>query len=344
MLGGVQLRVQGSTEADSGKPVAGAYVTHGRLRETYAVTGPDGSYQLGVPAGIGHLLVTHPSGEYVPQILGSRGGGVGNPDGGNSEKPAGDRCYFHAIVTLDVKKDEQGKEVNVTLRRGVTLKGRLVGPDDKPVPSAVLFVSAPYRPRAENTMSPVHVWNGRFEVRGLDPEKTYRLLFLDHPRGVDPVMAEEAIESFGQLWLRPLLGPENKHGATVEVVPKQVKDELAVKLAPCGSAKVRFVDGDGKPLAKYSPWLQLVVTPGPTIYQALEDKVLAAEVVTLTGRYGGGQPGDMAADEKGYVIFEGLIPGATYRLKKTGQEPKNEVLKDFTAEAGKTREFTITVK
>ncbi len=332
------------TEAGSGKPVAGAYVTHAGLRETYAVTGPDGGYQLGVPAGTGHLLVTHPSGEYVPQILGSLGGGENNPDGGSSEKPAGDRSYHHAIVALDVKKGEQGKEVNVTLRRGITLKGRVVGPDDKPVAHAVLFVSAPYRPRGENTLHPVEVWNGRFEVRGLDPEKTYRLLFLAHPHKLDPIWTVEAIEGFGQLWLRPLLGPENKHGATVEVTPKQVKDELTVKLAPCGSAKLRFVDGDGKPLANYTPWLQLVVTPGPPIHQALQDKVLAAEVVTLAGRYGDLTPGEPKTDDKGSINFEGLIPGATYRLKKTKQEPINEVIKEFTTEAGKTLELTVTVK
>jgi RNA polymerase sigma factor (sigma-70 family) len=332
------------TEAGSGKPVAGAYVTHAGLRETYAVTGPDGTYQLGVPAGTGYLLVTHPSDEYVPQILGSLGGGGNNPGGGSAEKPAGDRCYFHAIVSVTAKAGEDGKEVNVSLRRGVTVKGSVVGPDDKPVAHAVLLVSAPYKPRGENTMHPVDVWNGRLELRGLDPEKTYRLLVLDHPRKVDPAMGVEEIESFGELWLKPLIGPENKHGATVEVLPKDVKGELTVKLAPCGSAKVRFVDGDGKPLVKYSPWLQLVVTPGPTIHEALRDKVLAAEIATLIDRYGDRTPGAPKTDDKGYITFEGLIPGATYRLKKTMHEPENEIIKEFTAEAGKTLEVTVPVK
>jgi RNA polymerase sigma factor (sigma-70 family) len=340
---GVLLRGK-VTEAGSGKPVAGAYVTHGRLRDTYAVTGSDGSYQLGVPAGAGHLMVTHPSGEYVPQILGSLGGGLNNPDGGSSEKPAGERSYYHSIISLDVKKGEDGKEVNVTLRRGVTLKGRVVGPDDKPVAHAVMFVSAPYRPRNDSTLHPVDVWNGRFEVSGLDPEKTYRLLFLDHPRKVNPTMGVEAIEGFGELWLKPLIGPQNKHGATIEVLPKDVKGELTVKLAPCGSARVRFVDGDGKPLVKYAPWLQLVVTPGPTVYEALREKVLAADVVTLIDRYGDSSPGAPKTDDKGYITFEGLIPGATYRLKKTMHEPENEIIKELTAEAGKRLELEVVVK
>jgi hypothetical protein len=143
--------------------------------------------------------------------------------------------------------------------------------------------------------------------------------------------------------MKELLGPQNKLGMSVEVSPKEVKEELTVKLAPCGKAKLRFVDAAGKPPAKYVPWLQLVVTPGPRIFQALEDKTLASEVVTLTGRYGG-QISAHPTDAEGYVTFEGLIPGATYRLKKTDQEPNNEVIKEFTVEAGKTLDLEVVIR
>jgi hypothetical protein len=308
------------------------------------VSGPDGSYRLGVPAGAGWLLATHPSGEYVPQIIGSGGGGFNHPTGGSFEKPSGDPSYHHAVVAVDVKKGDKVKEVAVTLRRGVTVKGRLVGPDDKPVASAVLFVGGGHRPRFESTMQPIHVRGGRFEVRGLDPDKTYRLLFLEHPRMPKTWWTTEALESFDQLWLPELLGPQNKRGASREVSPKKVKGDLVVKLAPCGKATVRFVDGDGKPLARYAPWLQLVVTPGPPIRQALEDKVLAAEVVALTGHNGDPQPGEPQTDAEGRVTLQGLIPGATYRLKKALQEPRNDVLKEFTVEVGKTLELEVVVK
>ncbi len=70
---------------------------------------------------------------------------------------------------------------------------------------------------------------------------------------------------------------------------------------------------------------------------------MAAEVVTLTGRYGG-QFESVPADADGYATIEGLIPGATYHMKKTAQESNNEVLKDFTVKAGKAAELTIVVK
>jgi RNA polymerase sigma factor (sigma-70 family) len=322
------------TEADSGKPVDGARIAYNAGYDHSVASGPDGSYQVAAAQGWGQLIVSHPSGEYVPLVVGSAGG-VG-------DKAVGDSVYRHAILSVEVKKDEKVKEVNITLRRGATVKGRLVGPDDKPVASAVMLVSS-HKPRYEDSMHPTLVRGGRFEVRGLDPEKTYRLSFLEHPRLPPPMITPESFQGLPQLYMKELLGPANKLGMSVEVSPKTVKDELVVKLAACGKAKVRFVDGDGKPLANYSPWLQLVVTPGPRIFQALEEKKLAAEVVTLTGRYGG-QIANNPTDANGYVTFEGLIPGATYRLKKTDQEPNNEVLKEFTTEAGKTTEFTITVK
>jgi RNA polymerase sigma factor (sigma-70 family) len=322
------------TEDGSGKPVAGARVACNAGYEQSVGTGPDGSFQVGVAPGGVRVLVSHPSGEYIPVIVGSAGGTL--------EKPVGDPAYHHAVLDVEVKKDEKVKEVNVTLRRGVTVKGRLVGPDDKPIASAVMFVSG-HRPRFENTMHPVLVRGGRFEVRGLDPEKTYRLSFLEHPSLPPPMVTPESLQGFPQLYMKELLGPQNKLGMSVEVSPKKVKEDLTVKLAACGKAKVRFVDGAGKPLANYSPWLQLVVTPGPRIFQALEDKTLAAEVITLTGRYGG-QIANNPTDAQGYVTFEGLIPGATYRLKKTDQEPNNDVLKDFTTEASKTLELEVVVK
>jgi hypothetical protein len=319
------------TEAGTGKPVAGAYIQYNGEWTHRAVSGADGSYAFGVPAdATGALLVNGPTADYIPQVIGSAdllGEGKG-----------GDRIYYHAIVPLGVKPGDKEKELPIVLRRGVTLKGRLVGPDGKPAKYALLFVGE-YRPPHEKFLYPMLVRDGKIELPGCDPDRTYRLVFVEHP-WVQPVLGFETLHTFGQLWLRQLLGPENKLGAVVEVSAKKAAEPVEVRLAPCGTAKVRFVDGDGKPLAKYKPALQLVVTPGPPSAQAIKDGQLSAEVVRLSSE--NNDPAEPHADESGVLTLEGLIPGATYRIKKG--EYEGPILKEFTAEAGKTLEVTVPVK
>ena len=50
-------------------------------------------------------------------------------------------------------------------------------------------------------------------------------------------------------------------------------------LEPCGDAKMRFVDDAGKPVAKYEPTVELVVTPGALEYSraAMNAGTLAAD-------------------------------------------------------------------
>jgi RNA polymerase sigma factor (sigma-70 family) len=322
------------TEAGTGRPLARVYVAHSGQWYERVASGKDGTYRITVPSGKGQLLVTSSVPDYIPQIVGT---GDNRPG-----QPVGDAVYYHAVVDLDVKAGEKERQVPITLRRGVTLKGRLVGSGDRPVASAVLFVGL-HRPPYEKTMHPIHVRDGRFEIPGCDPAKTYRLTILEHPRPVGLMMGVESLKGFGQLWLTELLGNKGRLGAVVEVAAgKAARKPVVVRLAPCGAVKLRFRDAAGKPVANYTPWLQLVVTPGPTIYDALEKKTLAAEVVTLVGRYG--QPADPHTDAQGFLTYQGLIPGAIYRLKKTRQEPRNEVLKDFTVEAGKTAEVDVVVK
>jgi RNA polymerase sigma factor (sigma-70 family) len=326
------------TEAGSGKPVAGAFVTYNGDSNVRARSKLDGSYQIaGWPATAARLMVTHPSGEYLTQAIGSAGGDL--------DKPIGDPSYYHAVVPVDVKPDDKFVEVSITLRRGITLSGRLVGRGDKPVASAVMFVSS-HKPRFEKTMHPVHVRDGRFEVRGLDPERSYELLFLEYPHAPRPLMMAESLQGFGQLWMADLINGKDVRGASLKVSAKKATGEpLVVRLAQCASAKLRFVDADGKSKQGFVPWLQLVVTPGLQVWKAIEEKTLAAEVVTLAGAYGDQPPGQPKTDAQGYVTYTGLIPGATYRVKTYGNDMgRNIVLKDFSVDTGKTAEIEIVVK
>jgi RNA polymerase sigma factor (sigma-70 family) len=328
---GVLLRGK-ITEAGSDRPVAGAAIEYKSEWLYKGVSAADGSYTYAVPAAAtGPLVVTAPTNDYIPQVIGS----AEILDG----LKGGDRVYYHAIVPLDLKAGDKEKELPVVLRRGVTLKGRLVGPDGKPVEDTLLFVGE-YQPPHEKFLYPIHVRDSKFELPGCDPDRTYRLVFVEHP-WLTPVFGAEALHTYGQLWLSDLLGAHNKLGATVEVSAKKAATEpVEVRLAPCGSAKVRFVDGDGKPLPKHKPWLQLVVTDGPPSNQAIKEGKLSAEVVTLISQYA--DDNEPHADADGVLKLEGLIPGATYRLKQARLE--GEVLKEFTAEAGKTLELTVMVK
>jgi RNA polymerase sigma factor (sigma-70 family) len=328
---GVLLRGK-VTEAGTGKPVAGASIEYNGQWMYKVFSGADGSYAFGVPAGAaGPLTVNAPTPDYIPQVVGSAQL--------LAEQKGGDHIYYHAVVPLGLKPGDKEKELPIVLRRGVTLKGQVVGADGKPVKGAVLFAGE-YKPPHEKFLSPMWAGEGKFELPGCDPDKTYHLVFVEHT-WLTPALGAEAANTFGQPMHHELLGPQIKFAAVVDVSAKKAAAEpVEVRLAACGSAKVRFVDGDGKPLAKYKPWLQLVVTDGPPAGQAIKDGKLSAEVITIISQYD--DAAEPHADADGVLKLEGLIPGATYRIKKAMSD--GEVVKEFTVESGKTRELTVTIK
>src|SRR5207237_1226227 len=130
----------------SGKPVVSAAVAFLPQRENNpdlprgvetgrdhrAWSGPDGTFQIVFPPGRGHLVVTGPSADYAYRAVSE-----GELQAG---KPGGPGRYFHAALPLELRVKDDPKEVKVELRRAVTIKGRLVGPDGKPVKDAVVFV------------------------------------------------------------------------------------------------------------------------------------------------------------------------------------------------------------
>jgi hypothetical protein len=118
------------------------------------------------------------------------------------------------------------------------------------------------------------------------------------------------------------------------------KAPVTVRLAPCGSASARLVDGKGKPLAGYRPLLWLSLPDQP--YSS------AAELESLGGkqglfwwfnfdtiwagnadprRYGAGPK----TDAQGRITLPALIPGATYPIARFDGTDTS-----FKAEAGKT--------
>ncbi len=126
------------TEEGSGNPVAGARIsflarrTPGeqdqRLEWQHAASAADGSFQLAVLPSPGYLVVLGPSDDYVLREIGTRMVHEG--------KPGGRRFYAHAFLACDLKPAGESLEVNVVLRPGMTVNGRVVGPDGQPIQDA----------------------------------------------------------------------------------------------------------------------------------------------------------------------------------------------------------------
>jgi RNA polymerase sigma factor (sigma-70 family) len=305
------------TEVLSGKPVAGATVRFQRrislnLRDQFSegfqgavVSGSDGSFRIAVTPGPGHLLVIGPTPDYLHVETTARKL--------SEDKPGGQRYYPDGLLALDLKLGTKSHEVKISLRRGVTLKGRLVGPDDKAVNRALMYCPLQTHGRYTYPGRPVLVRDGCFTLPGFDPKGKVRVVFLAEKEGL---------------------------GAVVELSGKQAGGEpVTVRLERCGTAVARFLDKTGKPRVNYRPAPALVLTPGiPLTGEDFPlDKGVGADVAYP-------QPSRQeATDAEGRITFRALIPGATYRI--TDWDGRLVIRREFTVEPGKNLDLKdITLK
>jgi RNA polymerase sigma factor (sigma-70 family) len=287
--------LQGRVTEAGDKPVAGATVrfnprtidhpilSRRRSSETGiawyladTVSGADGSFHLAALPGPGHLLVKgqDPGFLHVETTTGAM----------QSGQPGGTPLYPDALVPLDLAPDSGLQDFAIVLRRGVTMKGHVVGPDDQP--AALAVVLCPTYVPGEDFYSQgraVYAQNGQFELPGLDPERAVPVLFCD---------------------------PQRQQGARVELTGQ---DEPTVRLVPCRTATVRFVDPDGKPATGLPVELAVVVQPGGQAVDPQSNRLRAGFAVPASrlvgARFAAAGPGP------GEVTFRGLIPGATYLIQ-----------------------------
>jgi RNA polymerase sigma factor (sigma-70 family) len=318
------------TEDGTGRPVAGASVrffpltysgsvVHGY--EAIVTSKDDGSFQVVVPPGKGHLLVLGPTADYV---LGEIGGrelfGPGGP-------VAAVRLYAHAVIAYEVRADEASHALDARLKPGKTVRGRLVGPDGQPVADAAIRSRLSIDPISLATLdfAPPHAHGGRFEVHGLDPERATPVYFLDTAHG---------------------------RGAAVELSGRQAGEEVTIRLEPCGRAKARLVGPDGQPLARFNlcRWpfvdlVKLVQTPGADANsRSPADRArLAADAVCMVNIDPEHYRSGLITDAEGRVTLPTLIPGATYRISDYStirvQDKGGQVRRDFTVKPGEAADL-----
>lgn len=331
------------TEVGSGQPVAGAMVDFDsraarqeRRRGGIMVrTAPDGSFALGADPSPGVLFVKGPSDDYVLEEIGHDQVGGGR---------AGMRVLAHAHAALDLKPGTEPKEIHLTLRRAVTVNGQVVGPDGKSVREARIISRIVLAPAIEvwRGWSGVHhgrARDGRFAIHGLDPDVETPVYFLD-PRHKLGTTVNLSSKSIALMTLANRTGGAAP-GATIAFADRSAtRGPISVRLEPCGAARARFVDPDGKPATmalSRNLSISMVVAPGPPRGSAVEKPgafvALEAEVRQIdTVNYGV----DLVSDAEGRLTLPALIPGATYRIVDytvaRGVVPP--VRKEFTVKPG----------
>ncbi len=278
--------------------------------QTTVASKDDGSFQIVVPAGKGHLLVFGPTPDYVLDVIGERMLSSG--------LPGGKRNYAHKIVAYEVSAGDQPHVIDATIRRGQSVRGRVVGPQGQTVQEARILSRVhinPFAPGWKASSPRYYARDGHFELNGLDPHNSVPVYFLDTIHG----------------W-----------GAAVELSGKQAAEEVTVQLKPCGQARARFVGPDGKPLASRKFNFEILVTPGPHFLtrNEIEQTQLAADadfLANIERAYYADQP---VTDSAGRVTLPALLPGASYRMNdfsnRNVQGKGVQTRKVFTVKPGET--------
>ncbi len=312
------------TEEGSGQPIEGAIVRY--IVQSEQVTGPDltfrcpaetsadGSFELGVVLRPGYLVIRAPSEDYANQEIGDRLLFEG--------QPGGRRVYGHAFIACDPKPGSPGQPVNVVLRRGVAINGRVIGPQGQAPRDTLMFSRVILGPGilgwarwiAQNR---AHARDGRFELHGLDPAADNPVYFL---------------------------APNQELGATALLSGKLAGGPpVTVRLEPMGAARARLVNAEGKPIAIRLPpaFVTMVVTPGPPASRTESNSgQLFADEGSLSQVDPVNHAQALASDAAGRVKIPDLIPGATYRLidrsAMRGAVGAQFVRKEFRVKSGET--------
>jgi hypothetical protein len=245
-----------------------------------ARTGPAGTFSLALPPGPGHLLVKAADPDFV-HVETSLGRLLDGRKGGTPYFP-------DALVPLQLQPTDKTQKLAIRLRRGVTLRGRVVGHDGKPVPSALLLAPTYVPQGLEVRGDTLPVRAGRFELPGCAPGGKVTVWFYD---------------------------PKKKEGAVAHLTAK-AGAEPVVRLAPCVSARLLLLDRTGAAVGQPRLMTQLVLRPGDSVNESLQKGTEAGIAVWTTLVFGRDHEPRVGA---GKAFFPHLIPGAKYAIRAQGK-------------------------
>jgi protocatechuate 3,4-dioxygenase beta subunit len=282
-------------EAGSGRPVAGASVVYEpapgnpHKRDEYdfwnpVLTDGEGNFALTVLPGKGRLGVDAPTPDFICVPVTSNISSIARPHG-------------FARLDLPAGKDKGNPPVQITLRKGVKLEARLVGPDGRPFEEMVLgWCDEIMANQLDNSRSPeiFAAVEGLFRFDGADPEQTYRAFFLESKRRL---------------------------GAVVEL-KYDPKGPGVVRLQPAATAKGVVVDDKGRPVRGTQILLWMARTKEDReltkndFYN--EGKLLVYNMITMD---------PLLPTSPAEFCYDKLIPGVRYYVNARGNHHPIPILK-----------------
>jgi RNA polymerase sigma factor (sigma-70 family) len=291
------VAVEGRVVEEDGRPVSGANAYFLRLgagsvpraraaamvfRDVGTLTDRDGRFRLVALPGKCQISVIGPTPEYRLQDYTLHR----CPDCGRKHVR---RCE-HARVELTLESGARPEPLTIVLRRGLTITGRVVGPNGEAIRAGLAVCRAVIHPMHGQLPRVLPIHDGTFELLGCIRGRTYPVLLMDAARSLVAV-------------------------AEVKV-PKAGEGPPTIRLAPCGTAKVRLIDAAGKPLALQQPrlyfWLGYDRPAGEPIDKRIRpDPILQSWLAP--SHY---LPGPVT-DAAGFVSLPAIIPGLEHKVAFT---------------------------
>lgn len=195
-------------------PIAGAAVVYQPTRKNpnntrnYDLRSPittdaDGRFRITTLAGEGYLAVETPSEDYI------------RASGRAADRPR--NIHPQGFLNVDVPKEGDVPDVEIALRKAPPLVVRVLDPDGRPTEAFLAMFNGIDAKLIDMWNHGRPFTNGRFTIPGADPERTYRVFFINAARRL---------------------------GAVADLKPPADGHPLEVRLQPTATIKGKIADAD----------------------------------------------------------------------------------------------------